>query len=89
MKTKIEIIKVIYTNNMFLYDLFGVEDGEAITLKDDMDDYICEYIQDHFEDGTFTDENDECVKCIREFQALIREQLKEVAEVQVRYKGDI
>ena len=54
-----------------------------------MDDYIYEYIQDNIEDGTFTDEDDESVKYIREFQALIREQLKTAKQVQVRYKENV
>lgn len=89
MATKTEIIKVIYTDDSYLYDLFGVEDHEEITLTNDMDDYIYEYIQDNIEDGTFSGEDDESVKYIREFQALIREQLKEVKQVQVRYKENI
>lgn len=89
MKTKIENIKVIYTDDYYLYELFGVEDGEAIALTDDIEDYIYEYIQDNIDDGTFSGEDDESVKYIREFQARIREQLKEVSEVQVRYKENI
>lgn len=89
MKTKIENIKVIYTDDYHLYNLFGVQDNEEFNLVDDMEDYIYEYIQENIEDGTFTDEDDEYVKYIREFQALIREQLKEVKQVQVRYKENI
>ena len=89
MATKVENIKVIYTDDTYLYELFGVEDHEEITLTDDMDDYIYEYIQENIEDGTFIDENDESVKYIREFQALIRKQLRTAKQVQVRYKENI
>lgn len=81
-KHNVQKISVIQIDDMYLANLFGMCDGDEIFLKNDMNDYILEEI----DDGNIDKED---IKSIEKLQEIIRKELETSIKVKVEYNANL